>query len=122
MTFDRRLTNKAASRAIWNQLFVEAKMVTEFSVDRYFLTGGSHQQPIVRDVSEIWVNENECVSANDSRRLVFVERNLGDRTEAWISVVTFDEKLGAEVESVRWNAKHLASIEFKPGTVPGCRL
>lgn len=86
-------------------------MITEFRPEKYFLTGDSSQKPIVREVSEIWVNEHEMLAANDSRRLVFVERYLGDRTEAWVSVVEFDEDV--EVESMRWNAKHLVSIQFK---------
>lgn len=88
-------------------------MATEFSVMDYFLTGDSREQPIVREVDEAWINENEVLSACGSRRIVFVERNLGDRTEAWVSILDTNVVTGLVVEVARWNVKHLLSVSFK---------
>lgn len=85
-------------------------MVAEFSAERYFLTGDSRQNPIVREVREVWLNEHEVCQSGNERRLVFVERYLGDRVEAWVSVVEFDGE--TERETRRYNAKHMYSIEF----------
>lgn len=87
-------------------------MTTEFSIEAYYQTGNSDQDPIAREVDEMWINESEMISANDSRRLVFVERYLGDRVEAWISVMEQGAD-GAVKETARWNASRLMSISFQ---------
>ena len=94
-------------------------MVTEFCAEKYYLTG-SKPSILVREVDEIWTDEHSLVRADENRRLVFVERYLGDRTEAWVSVVEFDED--KEVETMRWNVKLLQSVSFKSGSMPDCRL
>lgn len=88
-------------------------MVTGFSVEANFLTGESKQEPVVREVDEIWINESEMIGASDGRRLVFVERYLGDRVEAWVSVMSLGDDGVTVEESARWNASRLMSISFK---------
>jgi hypothetical protein len=94
-------------------------VVTEFCAEKYYLTG-SKPSLLVREVDEIWTDEHSLVRADDGRRLVFVERYLGDRVEAWVSVVEFDED--KEVETMRWNAKLLQSISFKSDPMPESHL
>lgn len=94
-------------------------MVTEFCAEKYYLTG-SKPSILVREVAEIWTDEHSLVRADGTRRLVFVERYLGDRTEAWVSVIEFDED--KEIETMRWNAKLLQSISFKSEPMPESRL
>jgi hypothetical protein len=95
-------------------------VIAEFRMEEFYVQGDGKNSPLVREVSEFWVDQHTRVAANDTRRLVFVERYLGDRCEAWISVVEFD---GArEFESGRWNAKKLLSIDFKEDPMPECRL
>lgn len=89
-------------------------------MEEYYVQGNGKNSPLVREVSEFWVDQHTRVAANDTRRLVFVERYLGDRCEAWISVVEFDED--KEVETGRWNAKKLLSIDFKSDPMPESRL
>lgn len=82
----------------------------ETTLRRYYVSTGS-SVTIIRDVDSFWFDECSAVLGNESTRLVFIERNLGDRVEAWISVL--ETKDGKEIEKARWNASKLQEIRFK---------
>ena len=94
-------------------------MITEFNPNKCYLFGSTKDNPLVREVLAFGTSETEQVSRNGSSRLVFVERYLGDRIEAWVSVVMFDGE--KEYEAARHNAKMLHWIEFDCD-LPECRL